>query len=89
MFSFIFLFLFLAVLFVFMIGSTIIRGILNLLFGRRTSYQQTTGETHGHSHAHSRRDGTTGQSQQASPKKREKIFDDSEGEYVDFEEIQD
>ncbi len=89
MFSFIFFFLFLVVFLVFAIGGSIIRGILNLLFGRRTPYQHTAQGSQGHSQSRSQSGGATGQSQQASPKKREKIFDDSEGEYVDFEEIQD
>lgn len=90
MFSFIFLILFLSVLFIFIIGSSIIRGILNLLFGRRTLFgQHTTQGPHTQSQTHQQRNSTTGKTQQASTKKRNKIFDDSEGEYVDFEEIRD
>ena len=47
MFSFIFFFLFLIVFLVFAIGSSIIRGILNLLFGRRAPYQHTAQGPHG------------------------------------------
>lgn len=88
MFASIFFFIFLFFLFLIIIGGSLLRGILNLLFGRRTprhtytsqgGYSQTQSQTH-----------QSTQSQQASTstgKKRDKIFDDSEGEYVDFEEI--
>ncbi len=89
MFSFIFLILFLAVLFIFIIGSTIIRGILNLLFGHRSTYSQhTTHNTYTQSQNQQRSD-TREKTQKNNSKKREKIFDASEGEYVDFEEIKD
>lgn len=89
MFSFIFLFLFLAILFVFIIGSSIIRGILNLLFGRRSPYSQhTTHGTYTQSQGQQRTN-TTENVRGDNSKKREKIFDASEGEYVDFEEIKD
>ena len=89
MFSFIFFFLFLVVFLIIAIGGSIIRGILSLLFGRRAPYQHTTQGAHGQSQTNSHRGSTAGSAQQSSSKKREKIFDDSEGEYVDFEEIQD
>ena len=90
MFSFIFFILFLAVLFIFVIGGSIVRSILNLLFGRRTPFSQyTTHHTHTQSQAHQQQTNTTNTKRQASSKKRNKIFDDSEGEYVDFEEIRD
>ncbi|MBR5842813.1 MAG: DUF4834 family protein [Bacteroidaceae bacterium] len=90
MFSFIFLILFLAVLFIFIIGGSIIRGILNLLFGRRTLFgQYSTQRPHSQSQAHQQQSNTTNKTQQTSSKKRNKIFDASEGEYVDFEEIHD
>ena len=92
MFSFIFFILFLAVLFIFVIGGSIVRGILNLLFGRRAPFSQyTTHHTHTQSQAHQQQQqtNTTNKNQRASSKKRNKIFDDSEGEYVDFEEIHD
>jgi hypothetical protein len=88
MFGFIFFFLFLIVFLIIAIGGTIIRGIFNLLFGRRMPFgHQTTQGPHGPSQTHSHRSNTNSKSQSASSKKREKIFDDSEGEYVDFEEL--
>ena len=89
MFSFIFFFLFLVVFLIIAIGGSIIRGVLNLLFGRRAPYQHTAQGTHGQSQTNSHRGSASGSVQQSSSKKREKIFDDSEGEYVDFEEIRD
>ena len=69
------------------IGTSIIRGFLNLffgLFGRPKQPYGTTGQ--------SQRSGQQGQSQSqqttsSGGKKRDKIFDKSDGEYVDFEEI--
>ncbi len=84
MFASIFFFIFLFFLFLIIIGGSLLRGILNLLFGRRTTRQQPYG--------HSTRQQSGPQSAQSGQpasdaKKREKIFDASEGEYVDFEEI--
>lgn len=83
MFSFIFFFLFLAILFVFIIGGSLIRGILQLIFGHPSRRQYTSGRTYEQSQS------TSQQQQEFSSgnKKREKIFDKSDGEYVDFEEI--
>ena len=91
MFSFIFLILFLAVLFIFIIGGSIVRGILNLFFGRRTTFfgKHTTHQSHTQSQTHQQQTSSTNNTRQSSSKKRNKIFDDSEGEYVDFEEIHD
>lgn len=84
--------IFLSFLFIIIIGGSIIRGILGLLFGRKP-FRHTYGPTHGGNY---RTDGTQqqqtrqSQSQQTTAtdgKKREKIFDKSDGEYVDFEEI--
>ena len=67
------------------IGTSIIRGILNLIFGFFSRPKQSS--------THTDRSGqwsnNQSQSQQRSStnKKRDKIFDKSEGEYVDFEEI--
>ena len=71
------------------IGGSIIRSILNILFGRRVPFGHHS--THGnrnqmHDNSHK---STPNNSQQSSEKRRKKIFDDSEGEYVDFEEIRD
>ncbi len=67
------------------IGTSLIQGLFDLLFGRFTPTQ-----FQGHT-KQSRQSKRQSQSQQpTSPenKKRDKIFDKSEGEYVDFEEIQ-
>lgn len=66
------------------IGSSLIGGILNLLFGRRGP-RQPFGHT-----GQSQQTQSNSQSQSTSSggKKREKIFDKNEGEYVDFEEIE-
>ena len=68
------------------IGTSIIRGFLNLFFGLfgRPKHTYGTGQ--------SQRSGQQGQSQSqqttsSGGKKRDKIFDKSDGEYVDFEEI--
>ena len=67
------------------IGTSIIRGILSFILGFFGSHRRP--------HAHTGKTGqwssSQSQSQQASSanKKRDKIFDKSDGEYVDFEEI--
>ena len=69
------------------IGSSLIRGVLSLFFGRRPPYGQHTAQgAHTQSQA-SNKTKQTKQSAQASDKNRKKIFDATEGEYVDFEEI--
>ena len=95
MFAGFFFMLFLVLLFIIAIGGSIIRGILNLLFGR--PFRQSYGTTHGnYGHTGQRHQSATGSQQSASNarrsepsggKKREKIFDQTDGEYVDFEEI--
>lgn len=82
-----FFMLFLVLLFIFAIGSSIIRGLLSLLFGRtfRRHYETNRSDNHAEQPRQSAR-----QSQHATPsggKKREKIFDKNDGEYVDFDEI--
>ncbi|MBE6292090.1 MAG: DUF4834 family protein [Bacteroidales bacterium] len=83
MFVSILFFIFLFLLFLIIIGGSLLRGILNLLLGRRTPRspygEQGSGSTY--QSGQNRRDTSAG------GKKREKIFEDSEGEYVDFEEI--
>ena len=67
------------------IGTSIIRGILNFFLGLFGTPRQTYNKT-----SQSRQSQAQSQSQQSatsSSKKREKIFDKSDGEYVDFEEI--
>ena len=68
------------------IGTSIIRGFFNLFFGLfgRPKHTYGTGQ--------SPRSGQQGQSQSqqttsSGGRKRDKIFDKSDGEYVDFEEI--
>ena len=82
-----FFMLFLVLLFIFAIGSSIIRALLDLLFGR--TFRRHYGATRGSAHAEQPRQSTQ-QSQQSTAsggKKREKIFDKTDGEYVDFDEI--
>ena len=82
--------LFLIFLFIFIIGSTIIRGILGLLFGRRSSRQPYGQYGQAGQAQQSAQQSQHTQSRQSAPsggKKREKLFDKSDGEYVDFEEL--
>lgn len=85
MFVSIFFFLFIVILFVFVVGWSLLQGILNLLFGRRKPRQSYTGQAASSTHSNTQ----SAYSQQSAPqnKKGKKIFDESEGEYVDFEEI--
>ena len=80
----IFFIAFMLIMAVIAIGSSLINGIINLLFGRQAPHRShsSTGKASSSS--------THSQSQQATSsggKRREKIFDKTEGEYVDFEEI--
>ena len=69
------------------IGSSLIGGILNLLFGRR-SPRQPFGHTGQSQQTHqSHQSSSQSRATSSDRKKREKIFDKHEGEYVDFEEI--
>ncbi len=67
------------------IGTSIIRSILNFFLGLfgipRKTYNQTNQSRQSQTHSQSQQSTTSG------GKKREKIFDKSDGEYVDFEEI--
>ena len=85
-----FFMLFLIFLFIIMIGSSIIRSIFNLFLGRplfRQPFGHTAqGQRTTKQSAHQSR---SQQSSTSDSKKREKIFDKTEGEYVDFEEIED
>ena len=80
-------------LFVFAIGSTIIQSILNLifgLFGRLFGHRATTSQQRYNDTRQSQQQ--TRQQSQSRPsaenKRSGKIFDKSDGEYVDFEEIE-
>lgn len=71
-------FLFLIVIFIFVIGLSIVGSILRVLFGfgkRSSSTQQTTN-----------REETEEEKEQS---KHKKLFGEDEGEYVDFEEVTD
>ena len=69
------------------IGTSLLRGIINLFFnGFQSRHHRTRGD-YGQSQTIHNKTEQAHQSSQASNKKREKIFDDTEGEYVDFEEI--
>ena len=86
-------------LFVFAIGSSIINGVLNLIFGffqrvfgRGGQSQQSQQSRQSHQSHQSHGAGRESQARQstttADSRRREKIFDKSDGEYVDFEEIE-
>ena len=82
--------IFLIFLFIIIIGSSIIRGILGLLFGRRSSrqpYGQYGQAGQGQQSAQQSQHTQSRQSAPSGGKKREKLFDKSDGEYVDFEEL--
>ena len=82
--------IFLIFLFIIIIGSSIIRGILGLLFGRRSSRQPYGQDGQAGQAQQSAQQSQHTQSRQSAPsggKKREKLFDKSDGEYVDFEEL--
>ena len=68
------------------IGMSLLRGIVNLLFGSRTTQQphSQAGQSH---HTHTQSHTQSQQPTSSGGRKRDKIFDKSEGEYVDFEEI--
>lgn len=80
-------------LFIFAIGNSIINGVLNLIFGFFHRVFGRGGQSH-QSHGANQSHGSGRQSQArqstttADSKRREKIFDKNEGEYVDFEEIE-
>lgn len=82
--------IFLIFLFIIIIGSSIIRGILGLLFGRRSPrqpYGQYGQAGQGQQSAQQSQHTQSRQSAPSGGKKREKLFDKSDGEYVDFEEL--
>ncbi len=81
---FILVMLFMAVI---AIGTSLLRGIINLFFNGFQSRHHRTRDTYGQSQTSHNKKEQAHHSSQTSNKKREKIFDDTEGEYVDFEEI--
>lgn len=86
MFAGIFFFFFLFFLFLIVIGGSLLRGILNLLFGRRTRRHQSSYNQNGQQQT-GRQSTRSRQNVSDNNTKREKIFDKNDGEYVDFEEI--
>ncbi|NDV83053.1 DUF4834 family protein [Bacteroides sp. 51] len=79
-------FIFFFVLIIIVFGLTIISGVLRALFGfgKRNSSNRSTSSSDGTSHStHENKKGNA----QDTPK-RKKLFDDDEGEYVDFEETE-
>lgn len=77
----IFGFLFIILLIIFIFGISIISGILRFFFGLGRKTTRNPGEQHSEQRKSSQ--------STSRPKKQKKIFDDDEGEYVDFEEIND
>ena len=65
------------------IGATLLRGIVRMFFGQRGTQQQSNG----HSNASQQRSRQSQQNNHKSRNKRDKIFDKTDGEYVDFEEL--
>ena len=86
MFAGIFFFFFLFFLFLIVIGGSLLRGILNFLFGRRTRRHQSSYNQNGQQQT-GRQSTRSRQNVSDNNTKREKIFDKNDGEYVDFEEI--
>lgn len=64
------------------IGATLLRGIVRMFFGQRGTQQ-----SNGHSNASQQRSRQSQQNNHKSRNKRDKIFDKTDGEYVDFEEL--
>ena len=90
MFLSIFLFMFLFFLAIIAIGGSLLRGVLNLLFGHRASRRPYTAQgEHSQTDERRRHSNSNNTTHSSASKKREKIFDASEGEYVDYEEIKD
>ena len=69
------------------IGTSIIRGILNFIFGLFGHSGQSYGQNKQPHHSSHQSQTQSRQSTDSGEKKRDKIFDKSDGEYVDFEEI--
>ena len=71
-------FILIFILFIFIFGITLIAAIVRGLFGRNKRNSYTQGTYQQQQASEDRIDGRP---------KRKKIFDDEEGEYVDFEEV--
>lgn len=78
-------FVFFFVLIIIFFGLTIISGVLRALFGfgKRTSTRSTSSNSEANDSTYSNKK----RNEQDSPK-RKKLFDDDEGEYVEFEEME-
>lgn len=72
-------FILIFILFIFIFGITLIAAIVRGLFGRHKRNNYTQGTYHQQQTDEDHIDGYP---------KRKKIFDDEEGEYVDFEEVE-
>lgn len=86
MYTLIFLLIAFFVLIPLLFGVSIVGTILRAIFGtgRRHSSRR---ETSSYGNRQQSADSSTNATTESNKKKREKIFDKNEGEYVDFEEI--
>ena len=66
------------------IGTSVIQAILHAILGFFGRFRRPHGQSQ---HTQSNRQSQSQQSAPSGGKKRDKIFDKSDGEYVDFEEI--
>ena len=75
-------FILLFILFIVLIGLALISNVLRFIFGlgKRTPKRSYGQESHQANHTH------TSTTSSSAPQKK-KIFDDNEGEYVEFEEV--
>lgn len=86
----IFGFILFILLLVFILGFSLITTILRALFGWRRNSSASAGKTTGNSqsgHSNNTRSNNRQTVNTDSGKKHKKVFDDNEGEYVEFEEI--
>lgn len=94
-------FLLILFLLIIIIGFSIVGNILRLIFGfgRRSGTtqnrtytnqrQQTYNETNDNASSESHRSSSSSQTQSTVSGNKKKIFDEDEGEYVDYEEVKD
>lgn len=69
------------------IGATILRGVLSFIFALLGFPRQPRHSNHSGQQSQSNSQSQSQQSPPSGGKKREKMFDKTDGEYVDFEEI--
>ena len=82
---------FFIIIIVLVIGLSLIRGVLRLIFGfglRTTSQNSQQNRTYQDSYRRNEKESYNNDSS-SQAHNRKKIFDDDEGEYVDFEEVKD